>query len=304
MFTLPSVSYEAPTTVDAATRLLGELGAMPISGGTDLLPSMKHRLFTPATLVSLRRIAELKTVERVDGGLAIGAGLTLREVAAHPLVRSMYPALAQACGTIATPTIQNMGTLGGNVMLDTRCLYYNQPEGWRTALGYCLKKEGTVCHVAPKGTGCYAAHSADTVPVLWLYGAQLELARTGVTRHVGIHQLYGVDGRYDRMVKRGELLTRVILPAPGAPIAFRKLRTRAAIDYALVLVAAQVGDGAARTVVSAIGPQPILVEAPAADLAQAAYEACQPLTTHSPAPPWRKRMVRVEVRRALAELGA
>ena len=97
-------------------------------------------------------------------------------MARNATVRAHWPALADAAGTIATPTIQAMGTLGGNVMLDTRCMYYNQPAGWRKALGYCLKREGTVCHVAPKGRGCYAAHSADTIPALWLYGASAEFA--------------------------------------------------------------------------------------------------------------------------------
>lgn len=305
MLPLPKAEYEAPRTVDEAVRFLAEPGAMPISGGTDLIPSIKHRLFEPSLYVSTRRIAGLADiVEGPDGTLRIGAAATLRAVARHPLVLARYPALAAACGTVATPTIQNMATIGGNVMLDTRCLYYNQPEGWRTALGYCLKKQGTVCHVAPKGAGCYAAHSADTVPVLWLLGATLELAGPGTTRRVPITALYGEDGRYDRMLKRGQLLTQIVLPPAQSPIAHRKVRTRAAIDYALLLAAVQVDGGEGRAVLSAIGPRPIEVRAPVADLAEAAFKACQPLTTHAAAPPWRKRMVRVEVSRALRELGA
>lgn len=305
MLPLPRAEYEAPRTLDEAVRLLAEPGAMPISGGTDLIPSIKHRLFEPSIYVSTRHIVGLTDIsDGPDGQLVIGAGVSLRNLARHPAILARYPALAAACRTVATPTIQNMASIGGNVMLDTRCLYYNQPEGWRAALGYCLKKEGTVCHVAPKGAGCYAAHSADTVPVLWLLGATLELASPGVTRRVPISAAYGEDGRYERMLRRGELLTRILLPPAASPISHRKLRTRAAIDYALLLTAVQVDGGEGRAVLSAIGPRPIEVRAPVADLAEAAFKAVQPLTTHSPAPPWRKRMVRVEVSRALRELGA
>lgn len=302
MLPLPSCAYEAPTQLDEAARLLAEPGAMPIAGGTDLIPSMKHRLFEPSVLVSLKRLSDLRRIDTSGEETAIGAAVTLAELARHPLIRARHPALAAACGTVATPTIQNMGTLGGNVMLDSRCLYYNQPQGWRTALGGCLKKDGEICHVAPKGKGCYAAHSADTVPVLWLLGAQLELVRPGVTRRVPLSAFYGEDGRYERMIKRGELLTRILLPAPAAPVAFRKLRTRAAIDYALLLTAVQREGDLARAVLSAVGPRPIRVEAPVAELPQACFEAVQPLSTHASPPPWRKRMVRVEVRRALESL--
>lgn len=299
MLPFPKFSLEAPDRVDDAVALLAQPGAMPVAGGTDLLPSVKHRLFTPATLVSLRRLQDLRRVEGLPGGgLALGAGLTLREVQRHPLVRARYPALAEAASTVATPILQNMGTLGGNVMLDTRCLYYNQPEGWRTALGYCLKKDGAICHVAPKGKGCYATHSADTVPILWLYGAEVELASPAGTRRVALRDFYDEDGRTWVKVKRGELLTRVLLPATAPLVGHRKCRTRAAIDYAWLLVGVSRTDAGYRAVLSAIGPQPIEVEGPTPeDLAEAAYKATQPLTTHALPPPYRKRMVRVEVRR-------
>lgn len=305
MLPFPQFAYEAPDSVDAAVRLLAEPDAMVVAGGTDLLPSVKHRLFRPSLLVATRRIAGLRDVEALsDGGLAIGAGVTLHRVAADPRVRERWPALAEACATIATPTIQHMGTLGGNVMLDTRCTYYNQPAGWRKALGYCLKREGTVCHVAPKGKGCYAAHSADTIPALWLYGAAVELASATGARRVAIADLYEDEGRAWARVAKGELLTRVILPPPSAPVVHRKLRTRQAIDYAQLLVAVSRGDAGWRAVISAIGPRPIAVEAPTAEaLAEAAFKEAQPLTTHLTAPPWRKQMVRVEVRRAAAQLG-
>lgn len=301
MFSLPPFRYAAPDALADAVGLLAEPDAIAIAGGTDLVPSMKHRLFRPSTVVSLRRLRELRGISVEGGILSVGASTTLRELSRHRDVLAGWPALAAACRTVATPTIQAMGTLGGNVMLDTRCLYYNQPEGWRKALGYCLKREGTICHVAPKGAGCYAAHSADTVPVLWLYGASVVLASAAGERTVPLARLYTDDGAAWHNVRRGEVLTRMLVPS-GPLVAHRKLRTRAAIDYAQLLVAVSEDDRGARAVISAVGPRPIEVVAPRNELPDACYAAVQPLTTHAPAPPWRKKMVRVEVRRALASL--
>jgi 4-hydroxybenzoyl-CoA reductase subunit beta len=305
MLPLDPFGFEAPDSLDEALVLLREPGARPIAGGTDLVPSMKHRLFAPNLLVSTRRLPELRGIGAVeDGGLAIGAATTLRDVGRNPTIRERYPALAAACATIATPTIQAMGTLGGNVMLDTRCVFYNQPAGWRAALGGCLKKDGTICHVAPRGTGCYAAHSADTVPALWLYGAQIEVASGHGVRRIGLADIYADDGRTPPL-RTDELLTRIVLPAPSDAVVHRKARARGAIDYALVLVAVARGSAAYRAVISAIGPRPIAVEANTpAELAEAATKACQPLPTHLQPSPWRKKLLRVEVARAAALLSS
>ena len=304
MLPFPNFAYEAPDRLEDALAIAAAPGTRIVAGGTDLLPSIKHRLFTPGTLLSLRCIEGLADItETEDGGLAIGAMATLRAVRRSPLIFGRYPALAEACRTIATGTIQAMGTLGGNVMLDTRCLFYNQPAGWRASIGGCLKAEGSICHVAPKGKGCYAAHSADTIPSLWLYGARIELASPSGTRQVAIADLYDEDGRTWVKIQPGEILTRILLPAPGSPVAHRKLRLRNAIDYGMLLVAVQRDGMGARAVLSAIGPQPILVQVAAAgDLAEASYKAAKPLGTHAIASVWRKQMVRVEVKRALATL--
>ncbi len=317
MLPLPPFELHQPDTVEAALALLADHpDARVVSGGTDLLPSMKYGLFRPPALVSTSHIAGFRAIADLGAGLAIGAGATLMEVRRHPLVRRRYPALAAACATVATPTIQEMGTLGGNVLLDTRCIWYNESTFWRGALGGCLKCEGDVCHVAPRGKGCYAAHSADTVPVLLLLGAEVELRSVRGTRRVPLASLHTDDGRTPAALEPGELLTRILLPPPSGRVVHRKLRQRGAIDYPLLLTAVRVDEDdlgrvrGGRIVLSALGPRPIEVEGAAEALAAGNVEAAAelawrqafPLSTHHAPSTWRKHMVRVEVRRALEAL--
>lgn len=308
MLPFPDFGHEAPDRLDDALALAAAPGVQILAGGTDLLPSVKHRLFAPRTLLSLRRLG-LDAIESTpEGGLRIGAMATLRAVRRDARVVGRYPALAAACATIATATVQEMGTLGGNVMLDTRCLFYNQPTGWRDAIGGCLKASGPTCHVAPRGKGCYAAHSADTVPVLWLYDAQLELTSAAHgPRSIALADLFlsPEDGRDWLALHPGEVLTAIHLPPPSPfaaeAVIHRKLRLRGSIDYGLLLVAVQRQGTGARAVLSALGPHPVLVEATRAeDLPELAHKAARPLGTHAVPSTWRKHMVRVEVRRALA----
>ncbi|HNH47098.1 MAG TPA: FAD binding domain-containing protein [Myxococcota bacterium] len=303
MLPFPEFDYAAPTSLREAVSLLCTPGARVLAGGTDLLPSLKHRLFEPSLLVSIRRLGELREWELLpDGSLALGAGLSLQQLARLPAL-ARYPGLQDACRSVATPTLQGTATIGGNILLESRCLYYNQPVGWRDAIGGCLKCSGAVCHVAPKGRGCYAAHSADTVPTLWLLGAQVELVGPTGVRLVPISALYSGDGLQPMLVQPGEILTRLLLPPAEGPTVHRKLRTRAAIDYGLLLVAASRIQNGYRAVVSAVGPAPIEVQGESPEeLAEAAFRAVQPLGTHAPAPTWRKKVLRVEVRRAAEHL--
>ena len=167
MLRLPAYDYHVARSLDEALALLTQYAGdvMPIAGGTDVIPNMKQGLFEPGHLVALSRVPELRGVELAPDGLRIGATMTLAEVAAHPLVRQHAPAFADAAGRVAGPQLRNAGTIGGNLCLDTRCTYYNQTFFWRSALGFCLKKDGSVCHVTKVGRKCVAAHSADTPPV-------------------------------------------------------------------------------------------------------------------------------------------
>lgn len=305
MLTLPRFSYAAPDRFEDAVALGADPQARYLAGGTDLLPAMKHRLQTPATLVSLRRLSELRGVVESGGGLRIGAAVTLAELRAHPVVGARYPALAAAAASVATRTLQGTATLGGNVMLDTRCVFYNQPDGWRESIGGCLKCEGRVCHVAPAGDGCYAAHSADTVPPLWLYGARVELASPEGLRELPVSWLYdGADGRQWLRTRPGELLTRVILPAPTDPVVHHKIRLRGAVDFGAVLVAVQRRGAGGRAVISALGPAPIEVDGDSPEeVEEKAWVAARPLGTHLHNAAWRRQMVKVAVRRAFAACG-
>jgi len=165
MMRLPWFQFHAPTSVAEAARMLAAEGprGMLIAGGTDLLPNMKRRQQTPATLISLARVEGLKKITN-GSGLTLGAGLTLTEVVGTLAVREKYRGLWQAAAQVASPHLRNMGTLGGNLCLDTRCNYYNQNEDWREAIGYCMKKEGTTCWVATASKRCLAVSSTDTAP--------------------------------------------------------------------------------------------------------------------------------------------
>lgn len=325
MLRLPTFRYHRPDTISQAVSLLAEYGdqAMPLAGGTDLIPNMKHRLFEPAHLVALGGIAALRGVEARDGELSLGAGETLSSVAADPLVRQHVPALAEAAGHVAGPQLRNRGTLGGNLCLDTRCTYYNQTSFWRHALGYCLKKEGTVCHVTRVGRKCVAAHSADTPPVLMTVGAVVDLEGPEGAREVPVDDFFVADGIANTRRQPGEVVTRVRvpLPGPGVRTAYAKLRQRRAVDFPLLTVAVAADlepDGTMRWirgVVTGLGSRPRaltgwddLGEGQRLDdevieaLAERAHRQCHPLENITVDPEWRRAMVPVYVRRALEQV--
>jgi len=238
MLRLPRFRVATPDSLEGAAALLAEHGerAMLVAGGTDLLPNMKHELFTPELVVSLARVPGLSGVEvEPDGSLVIGAMTTLDEIARDAEVRRRAPALAQAAGLVAGPQLRRMGTLGGNVMLDTRCQWYNQSHFWRQALGYCLKKDGTACHVVAGGARCVAAASNDSAPVLMTLGAQLSFHGPTGERRMPIDELWQSDGIYNKSV-RGEILAHVRVPAQakGHHGAYGKLRERGSIDFPLL----------------------------------------------------------------------
>jgi 4-hydroxybenzoyl-CoA reductase subunit beta len=326
MLRLHQYSYHRPPTLSDALELLADEGAMAIAGGTDLMPNMKHRLFTPHRLVGLKQLEELRgfhLVEREGAPyLSVGAAETLAAVAAHPLVVRHFRSLGHAAGQVAGPQIRNQGTIGGNLCLDTRCTYYNQSHFWRQALGFCLKKDGDLCHVTRVGKKCVAANSADTPPVLITLGAWVQLASAEGTREVAVADFFIADGSWNTVRKRGEILTRICIPLPRTPMrtAYRKLRQRASIDFPLLSIAASAGldgEGAVErmeVVVSSLGARPRRVsgldgivkgeriEDVVETVAQLAHKQCHPLENIIVDAEWRRAMVPVYVRRALREM--
>ena len=326
MLRLHPYKYHRPRELGAALELLkANAGdALPVAGGTDLVPNMKHGLFTPGHVVSLTAIEELYGIEEQNGELAIGACESLDAVSRHPLVLRRYPALATAAGIIAHPMIRTRGTIGGNLCLDTRCTYYNQTYFWRKALGFCLKKDGTVCHVVPGGTRCVAAHSADTPPVLMTLDAQVEVASADGARTVPLSDFFGADGIWNTAREPHEIVTRVRIPkpAPGLRTSYQKLRERKSVDFPILSLALAVElDDAAEVVrrmalvVSALGARPRtiarldelavgeritdeVIEA----VAMQAHKQCHPLDNLIVDPEWRRAMVPVHVRRAFREV--
>jgi 4-hydroxybenzoyl-CoA reductase subunit beta len=296
-----------------------------IAGGTDLLPSMRQRLFDSQFLLDIRPIAELKGIRpQLDGGAEIGALTALTTIEHSDFLRQYYPVLCEAAKTVASPVLRNMGTIGGNICLDTRCLWYNQSLAWRKSCGFCIKKDGDLCHVAPSSTKCWAVFSGDTPPALLCLDAEIEIASSAGVRRMKISDFYTGDGVVYRNLQPTELVTRIILPASSAGYrgAYRKLRVRGSIDYPLAGVAVvmkrsnrHVED--ARIGITAVNPAPLQVKGVTEllegkslteELAEAAGDlaatTAKPLTTSSLTPEYRREMIRVFTKRALLSLAS
>ena len=255
MLRLPPFRYLAPRTMEQATRLLAQEGeqAMLVAGGTDLYPNMKRRQFTPPVLIGLRGLEALKRISgSPEQGMRLGAGVTLTTLAEHPAVLQHYPALATAAGSVSTPQLRNMGTIGGNLLLDTRCNYYNQTEFWRHSIDYCMKKDGEVCLVAPGSPRCWAISSADTAPVLVSLDAQVRLVSVRGERVLPVRELFRDDGINPYTREVDEILSEIILPrADGWRSVYLKLRRRGSFDFPILGVAVALRFAADQTIASA-----------------------------------------------------
>ena len=333
MLRLPRFRMIEPTTWTEAAGLLREHGAaesdaargtpsvpvMLVAGGTDLFPNMKRRQFAPQVLVSLGRVKGAREISN-GSGLRIAAGATLTEIAAHPTVRAKYAALAQAAGAVSTPQLRNMGTIGGNLCLDTRCNWYDQSLFWRTAEGYCMKTHpSVVCRVATSSPRCLAVASADTIPALIALGATVSVENAGGRREIDLAALYREDGIRYLAIGRDDVVVGVTLPdAKGWRSTYLKLRDRNSFDFPIVGVAAAVRlDGGtvveARIAITAVASRPVAVDAKAlvgtklddeaiAAAADAVHKAARPMDNTSGTISQRKRAARVFTERALRSL--
>lgn len=323
MLRLPEFSYIAAQSLDQAAHVLVEHGqqAMVVAGGTDLYPNMKRRQQEPAVLIGLRSVPGLASISTVDGLLRIGPTASLHSVAMHPAVRQHLPALSSAAGLVSTPHLRRMGTLGGNLCLDTRCTYYDQNYHWRKSIDFCMKKDGAICWVAPQSRRCWAVSSSDTAPVAVALRARLKLVSANSSRTVEAGEFFRDDG-IDYLWRRpDEILAEIEVPLhDGWRMTYQKLRRRGSFDFPIlgVAAAALVHDGTVadvRLVLGAVGSSPVdqsnlakplLGAAPSLEaikvVAAEAYKGARPLDNTDLNYAWRKKMARVYVERALAQV--
>jgi 4-hydroxybenzoyl-CoA reductase subunit beta len=328
MMRLPRFRYVAPNSLPEAAAALADLGpeATVLAGGTDLFPNMKRRQQTPRTVVALRGIAALRA-RSVDParGLTLGALTQLSALEHDRAIAAAWPALSRAASLVATPPLRNMGTIGGNLCLDTRCSYYDQSHEWRTAIGYCMKKEGDVCWVAPGSQRCWAVSSSDTAPVLCALGAEVTLVSRAGERRIAVSDLFADDGIVHLTRRPDEILAEVHVPAPeaGERSAYVKLRRRGSFDFPVLGVAVRarlLADGtvsAARIFVGGSGSRPKEARAAAElligrTLDDDAIQKAAGLIAHVAKPmqntdftlSWRKTVASAYAARALRELTA
>jgi 4-hydroxybenzoyl-CoA reductase subunit beta len=285
---------------------------------------MQQKLFEPEYVLDVRQLAELKGIRETAEGVEIGALTTLTSIEQSPLLCRRYSVLTEAAATVASPLLRNMGTIGGNICLDTRCLWYNQSLTWRKGCGFCIKKDGDLCHVAPGGTKCWATFSGDTPPALLCLNAEVEIVSGSGTKRMPLRDFYTGEGDAYRKLQPDELLTRVFLPESSADYrgVYRKLRVRGSIDYPLAGLAVvmkrsngHIGD--ARLAITAVNPAPLLVEGASEllagktldeSLAEAvgdlAAKSARPLTTSALTPEYRREMIRVFAKRAVLAAAA
>lgn len=297
-------------------------GSAFIAGGTDLVPNLKRRQFDVPALISLNGLGSTPAIEGdTEHGLTIAAGATLDELGRHPALAGAYRALAQACTSVSTPQVRCMGTLGGNLLVDPRCNYYNQTYSWRKAVGFCMKKDGDICLVARSSPRCWAVSSSDSAPSAVALNAEVTLHSVEGTRRIAANALYKDDGIDYTSKRRDEVITSVHFPAPDGRLtsSYWKLRRRPSFDFPILGVAIALAwdDGAvreARGALGAVGSHPVDISgylAPLkgrrpdddliAEVAGAADKPARPLDNTDLNHYWRKRMTKVYIERALRE---
>jgi 4-hydroxybenzoyl-CoA reductase subunit beta len=325
MLRLPKFRYLQPKSLVEAVRMISDEGpeAAFVAGGTDLYPNMKRRQQTPKVVIGLAQLNQLRTIKgKPAEGMVLGAGLTLSEVAEDRRIQDAYPAVSKAAELISTPLLRNMGSIGGNLLLDTRCNYYNQNYEWRKGVNFCMKKDGDTCWVAPSSPRCWAVQSSDSAPVMVAIGAKVKLVSSAGERLLPAAELYNDDGIHHLNKRPDELLTEIHLPQTnGWRATYWKLRRRGSFDFPVLGVATclrMAGDGTveeAKIILGGVGSYPIeatlsekaiignkLTEETIYAAAEAAYSPAKPLDTSDFAMIWRKHMARYYVASTLREL--
>ena len=317
---LPAFTLHRPATLDEALGIAHSCdgGFDFLAGGTDLLPNYKNRLNPRPHVIALWKVRELSQ----DGDRSFGAMTRLARLETNPSIARRCPALAQAVSQVATPLVREQATLGGNVLVETRCYYFNQSLGWRAARGYCMKAEGDVCLVVPQKEICYAAYSGDTAAALMVLDASLTLRGPSGERQVPAVGFFQPDGIRKNVLERGEVLARVTLPAEAETYrsGYEKLRLRDSFDFPEAGVAAALrleGDVVQDLRIAAVAvsmtplefaevTRPVrggrLTRERIAQVADQVAARTQPVRNVMFPPQYRKRMVAVLTRRLLARL--
>tara|TARA_R110002072_G_scaffold58955_6_gene149889 strand:+ start:455 stop:1432 length:978 start_codon:yes stop_codon:yes gene_type:complete len=322
MENMPAFTLHRPETAAEAVRLkASDATSRYLAGGTDMIVNVRRGIEEPDSMIDLTAIAAITEISAEDGGLRIGAGVKLSDLAAHAGLRRDYPAIAQAAASVAGPTHRQYGTIGGNLCLDTRCLFYNQSQWWRESNNFCLKHKGDVCHVAPGGKRCFAAFSGDVAPAMLVYGAEIDLEGPKGARTIPLADLYRDDGMDHLALEADELLVSIRLPRPAANTvsAYEKSRIRGSIDFPLAGCAVRVtmeGDTLADIAIAltAVNPYPHIVKGledfvgkPLDDAAldkirEAVRSQAKPMRTTTIRPWYRRRVVGALARRLTARL--
>jgi len=322
---LPPIKFDSPTTVEEAAKAIEKGNVRIVAGGTDLWPNMKRRHQKAETVISLMSIPGLDRIDSGKGDLHIGGIATLANIIRDDNIRERFPAFASAVASISSPPLRNMGTIGGNLCVDTRCTYYNQTEEWRRSIDFCLKEEGTICWVATKSPRCWAHTASDSAPILCALDAKVKLVSSAGEREMPLAKMY-VDDGIDYLAKRAnEILTEVIVPGSSdsthCRTSFWKLRRRGSIDFSALSVAAAVWTDDSEIVtrasmyLGAVGSAPlplneiesILVGARIGDesiqeIAHIAHKTAKPMDNTDFAPSWRGKMTEQYVTAALREI--
>ncbi len=326
MTALPEFRLFRPDSAAEAAKLSSTHdNARFLAGGTDLMVNVRRGLEIPETVIDLTSIAEMQEIARDDGdrpGWRIGAGVTLAKLLAHRELMAELPVIGEAAGKIAATSHREVGTVGGNLCLDTRCVFYNQSDWWRAANDFCLKYNGDTCHVAKSGEQCFAAFSGDLAPALLVLGAEIEIAGPAGTRTMPLNDLYQEDGMAHLTLQDHELLTRVFVPAQeGVTGGYRKARVRQAIDFPLAGVAVAFKQEAGKiswlnVALTGVSMKPVLVtgtealagvaldEAVAEKILALIPKQIQPMTSTFTPPGYRRKVTANMTRRLVGELFA
>jgi 4-hydroxybenzoyl-CoA reductase subunit beta len=313
---LPEFTLERPRSLREAAALASRPGARLLAGGTGLVPNLRLGLEAPQALISLEQIHELKEIDFRKSETRIGACVTLQQLCD---AGGIPPAVQEAARAVGAPAHRAAATLGGNLCLDTRCLYYNRGEEWRRSNGYCLKRGGDTCHVAPRGKLCRAAFSGDLAPALFVLDAVVEVFREGRMETRPFETLYRDDGANALALAPGEIVAAVRIPGRQVRSGYAKARSRGAIDFPLagVAIALELRQGRIahlRAALTGTNSCPILVEdlealvgrepgaALEAALGKRVEKQVKPLRTSVGAADYRRQVAVVLARRLLARL--